>query len=154
MSQPRYQSILDCQIPAVPLPGNQGTVRVIAGEFNGVKGPAKTFSPIHVWDMRIPGGQTITLTLTEGHSAVLAILKGSVSINESNFIREAEVAIFDQQGDYIRFNSEQDTTALLLSGRPLDEPIAGSGPFVMNTAEEIRQAKIDYQSGKMGHLAS
>ncbi len=154
MSQPRYQSIVNSQIPVAPLPGDHGAVRVIAGEFNGIKGPAQTFSPIQVWDMRTASGQTVDLKLTAGHSAVLAVLKGSVSIIDTGSIGEAEVAIFDQQGDHIRFKSEQDTTALLLSGQPLGEPIVGSGPFVMNTADEIRQAKMDYLSGKMGQLVS
>ncbi len=154
MTSPRYQNIIDSQIPVVPLPDNQGTVRVIAGEFNGAKGPAQTFSPIHVWDMHIDSGQSFNIAVPDGHNTLLAVLKGSAKINRSEVIGEAEVAIFDQAGDHIHIDSEQDVTALVLSGKPLDEEIVGSGPFVMNTSDEIRQARIDYQSGRMGHLSS
>ncbi len=155
MSSPRYQNILNNQIPVAKFPGNQGNVRVIAGEFDGLKGPAQTFTPIHIWDMRLAAGQqTIDLTVPEGYNTILAVLKGSVQINHSETIGAAEVAIFDPVGDHIGINTTQDTTLLLLSGEPIEESIVGSGPFVMNTKEEISQAKTDYHSGKMGHLAS
>lgn len=154
MSPPRYQNILNDQIPAAKLPGDQGKVRVIAGEFDGLRGPAQTFTPIHIWDIRLSRQQTIDLTVPEGYNTILAVLKGSVQINHSETIGAAEVAIFDPVGDHIGINTTQDTTLLLLSGEPIEESIVGSGPFVMNTEDEIRQAKADYQSGKMGHLPS
>lgn len=153
MSPPRYQSILNCQIPAIDLPNNQGKVRVIAGEFDGIAGPARTFTPINVWDLRLTGNQPIDLAVPDGYNTLLAVLKGSVRVNGSEIIDTAEVGLFERPGDYISIDSAPDTIALLLCGEPIDEPIVGSGPFVMNTAEEIRQAMTDYQSGKMGKIA-
>ena len=153
MSPPRYQSILQSQIPRVDLPGGQGSVRVIAGEFAGLKGPAQTFTPVNVWDLRLTSEQPFDLAVPEGYSAALVVLKGSVRVDAVETINAAEVGLFERAGDYICLDSAQDATALLLCGEPIDEPIAGSGPFVMNNAEEIRQAIADYQSGRMGHLA-
>jgi len=152
LSPPHYQALLDAQIPAVALPGGQGTLRVIAGSFGGAKGPAQTFSPIEVWDLRIPAGQRVELAVPEGHTALLAILHGSLRIDGSNPIGEASAALLERRGSTIAAQAEQDVTALVLAGQPLDEPIAGMGPFVMNTREQIEQAVTDYQSGRMGHL--
>lgn len=127
-------------------------MRVIAGEFDGTTGPAHTFTPINVWDLRLTSDQSINLAVPDGYNTLLVVLKGSVCVNNSETINTAEVGLFDRIGDHIRISSEPDTIALLLGGEPIDEPIVGSGPFVMNTAEEIRQAKIDYQSGKMGKI--
>jgi redox-sensitive bicupin YhaK (pirin superfamily) len=152
MSPPRYQAILNDQIPAVGLPDGQGTVRVIAGEFEGAKGPAETFTPIHVWDLRIPGGQRTELAVPDGYTTMLVVLKGAVRANGSEPIGAAEVGLFDRAGRTISIECLEETTALLLCGEPIDEPIVGQGPFVMNTSGEIRQAMEDYWSGKMGRL--
>ena len=153
MSPPGYQAILNSQIPAVSLPDEQGTVRVIAGEFAGAKGPASTFTPIQVWDLRLASGQRTELPLSDGHTTALVVLKGAVRVNGSETIEAAEVGLFDRAGQSLHLECVEDTTALLLSGEPIDEPIVGQGPFVMNTPQEIRQAMGDYWSGKMGHLS-
>jgi hypothetical protein len=153
MAPPRYQSILNTAIPAVTLPDGRGTVRVIAGEFMGRKGPARTFTPMHVWDLRLAGDQRVDLAVPDGWTTALVVLKGSVRVNGSEPVRAAEVGLFDRTGTSICIDDAKDTTALLLSGEPIDEPIVGSGPFVMNTAQQIRQAISDYQNGKMGHLS-
>lgn len=153
MTKPRYQGILSSQIPVVNLPDGQGTVRVIAGEFAGKKGPAKTFTPIYVWDLRFAGDQRTELAVPDGWTTALVVLRGTLRVNGSESIGEAEVGVFDREGKSISIDSAKGVTALLLSGEPIDEPIVGSGPFVMNTPEEIRQAMADYQSGKMGHLS-
>lgn len=153
MSAPRYQGILDSQIPAVHMPDGNGTVRVIAGEYGGEKGPAKTFTPIHVWDMRFASDQPMDIAMPDGWTTALVVLKGELRVNGSDPIKSAEVAVFERSGTGIRIEGAKDATALLLSGEPIDEPIVGSGPFVMNTGQEIRQAMMDYQSGKMGHLS-
>jgi quercetin 2,3-dioxygenase len=152
MSPPHYQGILDSQIPAVSLPDGQGTVRVIAGEFASAKGPARTFTPIHIWDLRLAAGKQTELTVPDGYTTALAVLKGALNVNGSAAIAATEVGVFDRGGNRISIECMQDTTALLLCGQPLDEPIVGQGPFVMNSAQEIRQAMVDYQTGKMGHL--
>ena len=153
LASPRYQSISDSQIPAVSLPGGQGKVRVIAGEFSGAKGPAHTFTPIIVGDLRFASGERTDLPLPEGYTTALVLLNGAARVNESAEITTAEVGLFDRAGTSISIECVQDATALLLCGAPIEEPIVGQGPFVMNTAQEIRQAMMDYQSGKMGHLS-
>ena len=152
MTRPRYQGILNAQIPSITLPDARGTVRVIAGEYNGTKGPTKTFTAMNVLDIRFNSNTPVNLAAPEGWTTALVVLKGSLQINGHTPISAAEVAIFDRAGTGITVDSANDVTALLLCGEPIDEPIAGSGPFVMNTAEEIQQAIKDYQDGKMGHL--
>jgi quercetin 2,3-dioxygenase len=153
MAPPRYQSILKSQIPAISMADGQGTVRVIAGEFAGAKGPARTFTPIHVWDFRLASDQRTDLNVPDGYTTALVVLKGALRVNGSEAIEAAEVGLFDRAGQSIRIESVKDTTALMLCGEPIDEAIVGQGPFVMNTAQEIRQAMTDYMSGKMGHLS-
>jgi redox-sensitive bicupin YhaK (pirin superfamily) len=155
MSKPRYQEILDKNIPAVALPGDAGTVRVIAGEYGEAKGAAKTFSPLNVWDIRLQGGRAVDLTVPDGDTVILPVFAGSVRINGTETLREAEAGLFEQAGSSFRLENTgtEEAKILFLSGTPLNEPIAGYGPFVMNTNEEIYQAMRDYQSGKMGRLA-
>lgn len=153
MTAPRYQGILNSQIPTVSLPDGQGTVRVIAGEFAGTKGPAKTYTPIHVWDLRLASDHRLDLAVPDGYTTALVVLKGAVRVHGAEAIGAAEVGLFDRAGETIRIDRAENATALLLIGDPIDEPIVGSGPFVMNTLEEIRQAMADYQSGKMGRLS-
>jgi quercetin 2,3-dioxygenase len=153
MAPPRYQSILNDQIPSVNLPNGHGVVRVIAGEFAGSKGPAKTFTPIHVWDLRLASDQRIDLPVPDGYTTALVVLKGSVRVNSSEAIEAAEIGLFDRAGKSICIDCAKDATVLMLCGEPIDEPIVGQGPFVMNSSQEIRQAIVDYQSGKMGHLS-
>jgi redox-sensitive bicupin YhaK (pirin superfamily) len=153
MAPPRYQGIVSSQIPAVSLPDGQGTVRVIAGEFSGATGPATTFTPIHVWDLRLTSDQRIDLTVPDGYTTALVVLRGALRVNGSEPVETAEVGLFDRAGTSICMDCAKDATALLLCGEPIEEPIVGHGPFVMNSSQEIHQAIADYQSGKMGHLS-
>jgi redox-sensitive bicupin YhaK (pirin superfamily) len=153
LAPPRYQGLLEREIPKVGLAGGRGSVRVIAGEFAGAKGPARTFTPIHVWDLRLPSGASTELALPDGYTTALVVLRGALRVEGSEAIREAEVALFDRAGEMLRIDSAEDATALLLSGEPIGEPIVGQGPFVMNRREEIRQAIVDYQGGRMGRLS-
>jgi redox-sensitive bicupin YhaK (pirin superfamily) len=153
MSPPRYQGILNSQIPVVDLPGGYGSLRVIAGEFGGVRGPARTFTPVRVWDIHLACEQPFCLPVPEDYNTVLVVLKGTVHLNGSDVIGAAEVGLFERTGDQICIDSAKDATVLVLSGEPIEEPIVGSGPFVMNNAEEIKQAITDYQSGRMGRLS-
>ncbi len=152
MAPPRYQGILNSEIPVVTLPEGQGSVRVIAGEYAGSKGPAQTFTPMNVWDLRLGSDQRTDLTVPDGWTTALVVLKGTLRVNGSEEISAAEVGLFDRAGASIGIDCATNATALLLCGEPIDEPIVGSGPFVMNSAQEIRQAMADYQSGKMGRL--
>jgi hypothetical protein len=152
MNPPAYQGILSSQIPVVELPDGQGSVRVIAGEFAGAIGPAQTHTPINVWDMRLNAGLNLAVDVTDGHSTLLVVLKGEVKVNEKQILREAEAGLFELAGSRFHLASTTAATVLLLSGEPLGEPVVGQGPFVMNTLQEIKQAMLDYQSGKMGLL--
>lgn len=152
MTPPRYQAIDAATIPSVALPGGQGTARVIAGQLAGVTGPAKTFTPIHAWDLRLARGQRTELALVEGHTTALVVLRGALGVNGAEAVGAAEVGLFDRGGVGVSLECTDDATALLLSGEPIDEPVVGHGPFVMNTAAEIRQAMADYAGGKMGRL--
>ncbi len=149
---PHYQAILDAQIPAVALDDGAGTVRVIAGDFRGTKGPAKTFSPVNLWDMRLNAKGSLSLTLPDGYTTILLVQQGSVTIGGSTTVRGAGLVRFDRSGDRIDIACETDATVLVLCGEPIDEPVVGQGPFVMNTSAEIRQAILDYQGGRMGTL--
>ncbi|MGD9657135.1 MAG: pirin family protein [Methylocystis sp.] len=153
MSPPRYQALLDKDIPRVDLPDDAGLVRVIAGEFDGRRGPARTATPIDLWDMRIDAGKSVRFTLPEGHTALAAMLEGTVEVNSEKLARAMDVVVFDETGGEIAFEANSDAKLMLMSGEPIDEPVAQQGPFVMNTQEELRQAFIDYQSGRFGVIA-
>ncbi len=116
------------------------------------KGPASTFTPLDVLDVRLLAGESLDLTLRDGDNTAVYALKGKVRVNDSDTVSEAEIARFDQTGNAVRLEALEDSTLLVLSGTPINEPIASYGPFVMNTSEEIRQAIQDYHTGKMGVL--
>lgn len=148
MTHPGYQGITNAQIPAIQLADDAGTVRVIAGEYAGQTGPARTFSPMNVWDVRLNAGSTSTFTLAEGHTTVLFVLHGALKLGGSHTVQAAELAVMQREDTQLVLEAQQDTSVLLLSGQPLNEPIIGHGPFVMNTWEEIQQAVDDYNQGR------
>nr|WP_314487262.1 pirin family protein [uncultured Pseudomonas sp.] len=152
MAEPGYQGILDREIPDLELKDNAGRLRLIAGEFDGQRGPARTFTPIDVWDVRLNAGKSATFDLHQGRNTALVVLHGAVEVNGQEVVREGQLVLFDREGTDIRLDAEQDATVLILSGEPIDEPIVGHGPFVMNTEAEIQQAFIDFQSGKFGRM--
>ncbi len=152
MSKPRYQAITKADIPVVEL-ASGGQVRVIAGELNGTKGPAQTFTPINVFDVIVKAGERVEIALPEGHHAAVVLRKGDVSLNgASSLTGEARIATLSAAGGSVAIEAKEDSTLLVLSGEPIDEPVASYGPFVMNTREELVQAMEDYKAGKMGRL--
>lgn len=153
MTPPRYQTLLDTAIPRVDLGGDAGLLRVIAGAFDGARGPAHTATPMNIWDLRIDAGKTVALALPEGHNLVAVVLDGPVVVNGQGHARAGETVVFDRFGGEISLLAQADAKVLLLSGEPIDEPIAQQGPFVMNTPAEIRQAIEDYRSGAFGAIA-
>ena len=152
IAKPRYQTLLKAQIPDVPLPQDAGTVRVIAGEVGGRKGPAKTFSPINLWDLDLSAGKSLELPLPNGHTTTFLVLSGEVEVDGKKAV-EGDLAIFARDGDGITVKAKTDAKLLVMDGEPIDEPVFGQGPFVMNSRAEIQRAFEDYQLGYMGELA-
>lgn len=149
-----YQSLLCADIPIVHLPDGAGSLRVIAGEYGGVRGPARTHTPLNVWDGRLAAGADVALALPEGHVAMLVVLNGLVTVNGGRQAGEAEMVLLSPGGRDAHLQVNRDTTLLVLTGQPIDEPVVGQGPFVMNTREEIGQAIADLRSGRFGKLAA
>lgn len=149
-----YQSLLGVDIPTFELPDGAGTLRVIAGEYGGVRGPAQTHTPVNVWDGRLAAGADVALALPEGHIAMLVVLNGLVTVNGSRQAEEAEMVLLSPDGRDAHIQVNRDTTLLVVTGQPINEPVVGQGPFVMNTREEIGQAIADLRSGRFGKLAA
>jgi quercetin 2,3-dioxygenase len=152
MKPPGYQGITADQTPTVELPDGAGTARLIAGEFQGERAPAHTFTPMQVWDLRLKAGHTVTLPAPAGHTTVPLVLKGRIKTQDGAEATDAEMIVFRREGEGVTLTAATDATVLWLSGEPIDEPVVGYGPFVMNTEAEIHQAFADFQSGKMGQL--
>jgi redox-sensitive bicupin YhaK (pirin superfamily) len=152
MTPPRYQSIRDADIPAVDLAEGAGQIRVIAGESHGEKGPADTFTPVNLWDVRLTPDARLHLELPEGHTAVIAVLSGHVTVNGSRRVGEAEAVLFDRAGAGAAIHADEEAILLVLTGEPIDEPIVGHGPFVMNTEAQIREAIEDFAGGRFGQM--
>lgn len=148
MGAPGYQEILNANIPVVDLPDGAGTLRLIAGEYAGAKGAARTFTPVNLWDMRVKAGSKTVLPVPEGHNAMLLVLDGDVGVTGGEVIEQRQLVRFAAQGDAVSLDVKSDATLLLMSGEPINEPVVGRGPFVMNTTEEIRAAMNDYAAGK------
>jgi quercetin 2,3-dioxygenase len=151
---PGYQNITNAQIPRVDLPTGVGIVRVIAGNYQATQGPAYTFSPMNVWDVRLTAGKSVEFRVAAGWTTALFVVKGGVRLGSGEIAGAAEMAVLDREEDTFAIAALEDTTLLFLNGQPIEEPIVGQGPFVMNTAEEIGQAMDDYRNGRMGRLAT
>lgn len=152
MSEPRYQAITKAQIPVIELEGG-GHARVIAGELLGRLGPARTFTPMNIFDVILKAGERFELPLPDGHNAAVVLRKGDVLLNGMDHLSgEALIAPLTEEGDSVTLEAKADTQLLILSGEPILEPVASYGPFVMNTREEIERAVDDYRAGRMGHL--
>lgn len=149
MSSPRYQGLLDAEIPRVTLPNEAGTVRVIAGEFQGTPGAAKTFTPINAWDAQLAAASTVDLTLPAGHTALVIVQAGDIQVNGTQVIA-AELAELSREEEQVRLEAKAPSRVLVLTGTPIGEQVEGQGPFVMNTREEIQEAIRDYRAGRLG----
>lgn len=153
MGEPGYQTLLDAQIPSVELPDGAGRVRVIAGEYGGGKGPARTHTPIDMWDIRLAQGGHARFDGTSGHTLALVVLRGTVLVNGETLAREGQLVHFDRDGTGVTLEANNDAVLLWLAGEPIDEPVVGYGPFVMNTQAEIQQAIDDYNAGRFERAA-
>ena len=162
MSKPGYQEITSSSIPVVALPqlgstststGSAGSARIIAGSLGEVRGPARTHTPLNVWDVRLEAGGRAELAVPAGHSTTLALFAGAVRVNDGDPMDAVRVLFLTRDGDRFVLEATEAAKLLVLSGEPIEEPIFGYGPFVMNNAGEIYQAMGDYRSGRMGHLS-
>lgn len=147
----KYQAITRDAIEDVTFDG--GRARIIAGEFDGTRGPATTFTPINLWDVRLEADSEVTLPLPDGHTSMIAVLSGHVNIDGKG-VGEAEIASFSRDGSGVTVRADGDAMLLVMTGEPIDEPVFGHGPFVMNTEAEIREAFAEFNSGKFGQLAA
>jgi redox-sensitive bicupin YhaK (pirin superfamily) len=147
MTAPRYQTLLARDIPSV------NSVRIIAGEYSGVKGPARTFTPINLLDARLRAGRQLRLNLREGYSAGLYLVEGKVTVNGEP-ADKGELVVLERKGDEVTIDALADAAVFVMNGAPIDEPVAGYGPFVMNTPGEIQQAFADYHAGRLGKIPS
>ncbi|MCI0467913.1 MAG: pirin family protein [Beijerinckiaceae bacterium] len=151
---PGYQNIADAQIPRVELAQGAGTVRVIAGSYKGLPGPARTFSPMNVWDMGLKGGGRTEFRVPSGWTAALFVLKGKIRFASGETAGAVELAVLQREEEEFAIEAMEDSAVLVLNGEPINEPVVGHGPFVMNTQVEIAEAMADYRAGRMGHLVS
>ncbi|MEO8224125.1 MAG: pirin family protein [Gammaproteobacteria bacterium] len=157
MTAPRYQALLDADIPAVVLPGGAGTVRVIAGTFGAAPdtvatGPARTVTPINLLDVRLAAGGRLRLPLAAGTTAALYVLKGGIQVNGREQAAATDLVLLDREGADAEITATGAATLLVMNGEPINEPISGYGPFVMNTPAEIQQALADFRSGRLATL--
>jgi len=152
MSKPRYQDILDARIPKAEIPRGGGTVRVIAGECLGARGPARTVTPVEMWDVHLSAGGRADLSLPAGHTALLLVTRGPVKVNGSQEVPAEHLVRLSRKGESFRVESKGAGRVLVLGGEPILEPVVGRGPFVMNTRAEIARAIDDFEEGKFGSL--
>jgi len=150
MTKPKYQEIRNEDIPIISL-GSGTELRVIAGNFEGNKGPSSTFTKINLYDILSKVSKNISIKFSNGTNTVILIMRGELEIENKTF-KDKNVLIFEREGDEINFKVSEDFKGLILNGEPIEEPIIAHGPFVMNTKEEIYQAFSDFQNGKMGSL--
>jgi len=152
MTPPGYQGILNAEIPTVDLKDGAGTARIVAGAFDGARGPARTFTPMNVWDVRLKRDAETTLDLPQGHTAILVVLSGRITVNDVETAGTAEALLLSRDGQGVQIHADADSVLLVLTGEPIDEPIVGYGPFVMNSEDEIRQAVADFNTGRFGRI--
>jgi quercetin 2,3-dioxygenase len=152
MSTPGYQALLDADFPRLTL--GAARARLIAGSLQGEKGPAHTHTPITIFDLQFERDGELEFTLPAAHNAFIFPLEGEIKVAaETRGLTPGHLALLQRgHGGPVRLAAEKDARVLVLSGEPIDEPVASYGPFVMNTREQIMAAMRDYQSGKMGHL--
>ena len=150
---PHYQPIVAADIPNVDLPQDAGRLRVVAGRFDEYRGAARTYTELNVWDVHLTAGKEVALPAPEGHTTAIALLRGALHVNDDRDVAAPAAIVFDRSGDGIRVAAREEATLLVLTGVPIDEPIAGYGPFVMNTRDEIVAAIEDLQQGRFGRLA-
>ena len=152
MSQPKYQDVKHAEMANVELPDNAGVMEIIAGTYQGVEGSASTFSPLHLLNARMNKGGKASFSFPAHYNTGFVIIEGGIMINGNEVAVADQFVHFKNNGELIQIEALENSVVLVLSGEPIDEPIAQYGPFLMNTPEEIQQAISDYNQGKFGYL--
>lgn len=152
MTTPKYQTIKNEQIPKYTLPEQAGVVEVIAGEYEGIKGVATTFTEIEMYNIRLNPGGHIQFCLPEDYNTGLLVVEGQVRVNNSDDAPEDHFVLFRNEGENVTLSTASGGLVLVLSGKPIRESIMAYGPFLMNTKDEILQAFEDLNTGKFGTL--
>ena len=152
MTTPKYQGILNSDISKVELPDNGGLVEVIAGTYNGTKGAAQTFSPVHLYNVKLNSNGMATFSFPGNYNTGLLVIEGSIVVNGSSQVPTNHFVLFENDGETFEIKALENAVVLVLSGEPIEEPIAAHGPFVMNTREELISAFNDFNTGKFGYL--
>jgi len=152
MTTPKYQNLNKNDLTKVELENNVGSIDIIAGEFEKNKGPASTFSPLSLFNVHLNKGKGTSFSFDKNHNTGLLVIKGSITVNNIDKAPTNHFVLFENDGKEFTIRADEDTTILILSGEPIDEPIASYGPFVMNTNAEIKQTIDDFNSGKFGYL--
>ncbi|MFC3416959.1 pirin family protein [Algoriphagus hitonicola] len=152
MSPPKYQALENENIAKVTLPNQAGIVEVIAGEYNGTQGSASTFSPLNMLNAKLEKNGEVEFTIPAAHNTAILVLEGSVQVNGTEKVPTDHLALFENKGEKFTLKALEKSVILILSGEPLNEPIAAHGPFVMNTRAELMDAFRDFNEGKFGYL--
>ncbi|ERJ59786.1 pirin family protein [Sphingobacterium paucimobilis] len=152
MDPPKYQALIHGDIPTYALEDNEGIIEVIAGEYNGIQGGASTFTPLHLMNAKLNKGAVATFDFPAHYNTALLVIQGNVIVNDTFKAGTDKMVLFYNDGDQFTVEAEDDVIVLIMSGEPINEPIATYGPFVMNTKEEIQQAFEDFNTGKFGEL--
>ncbi|MCB9227444.1 MAG: pirin family protein [Chitinophagales bacterium] len=152
MSSPKYQAIENASMNKVALANNGGFVEVIAGEYEGVKGNATTFSPLHLLNARMNKGGKATFNFPKNYNTAVLVLEGEITINNTEKVQSDNLALMANDGEQFSIEATENAVVLILSGEPINEPIAAHGPFVMNTRQELVEAFNDFNQGKFGYL--
>jgi redox-sensitive bicupin YhaK (pirin superfamily) len=152
LSKPKYQEILNTNIPKVELPNDSGIVEVIAGNYEGTKGAASTFTEVHAFNVKLNAGGTATFSFNERNNTGVLVIAGSITVNEEQKLATSEFGLLSNDGETFTLSCTEDATILILSGEPILEPIAAYGPFVMNTKQELMDAFHQFERGEFGEL--
>jgi len=151
-SDPKYQNLRNTDMQKVALPGNGGEIEIIAGEYNGHKGSASTFSPINVFNAKLKKGAEATFNFPAHYTTAILLVEGGAKVNGTDIVPQDHFAMFNRDGETFTIEAVEDAVVLVLSGEPLQEPIAAHGPFVMNTRQELVEAFDEFNQGKFGYL--
>ena len=152
MSKPKYQAIAKDKMAVYDLPEKAGKIEIIAGEYKGVKGPAETFSPVFLMNAKLNAGGKADFSFPKVNNTTLLVIEGNIIVNGKENVATDHLVLFENDGENFTIEASEDAVVLILSGEPLNEPIAAHGPFVMNSQQEIVQAFEDFNLGKFGYL--